>query len=221
MAGLRGYQVKAFDLPGHGGSPAWDETQDYQAQSVDWAASLLEGPAHVVGHSFGGTVALRLAVERPDLVERLTLIEPVYFAAMKAADPDSFAAHEASFEPVAAAGKAGDLRGMARAFTGLWGTGQEPTDAEIDQMAEKMPLIAAQHAGISDDSGGVFASGVVEGLTCPVHLIRGSDTQPSVAAIHKAIMARVPEAVETVIEGAGHMAPITHPKDIVAAIRQT
>ena len=220
MAGLRGHQVTAFDLPGHGGSPDWDETQDYQAQSVEWAASLLDGSSHVVGHSFGGTVALRLAVERPDLVSRLTLVEPVYFVATKAYDPDAFAAHEASFQPVVDAHAAGDLKAMAHAFTALWGTGQPPSERELEHLAGLMPLIIAQGAGITQDSGGIFAPGVVERLACPVHLIRGSETQPIVPVIHRAVMARLPQAVETVIGGAGHMAPITHPRDVTAAILQ-
>ncbi|MEL6588049.1 MAG: alpha/beta hydrolase [Pseudomonadota bacterium] len=220
-AGLRRHQVTAFDLPGHGGSPPWDPAQDYQAQSVDWAASLLNGPTHVVGHSFGGTVALRLAVERPDLVERLTLIEPVYFVAAKDHDPVAFAAHEASFEPVIAAHAAGDLRGMARAFTAIWGTGKPPSEAEVDHLAGQMPMIIAQGAGITDDSGGVFAPGVVEQVTCPVHLVRGSRTQPIVPAIHSAIIARLQQARETVVERAGHMAPITHAREVVAAILRT
>ncbi|WP_147125839.1 alpha/beta fold hydrolase [Shimia ponticola] len=221
MAGLRDHQVLAYDLPGHGGSPAWDRALDYQAQSVDWAASLLSGPSHVVGHSFGGTVALRLAVERPDMVERLTLIEPVYFAAVRDHDADAFSAHEASFEPVVAAYEAGDLREMARAFTALWGTGKPPSEAELDQLSGQMPMIIAQGDGITGDSGRVFAPGVLEQLDCPVHLVRGSDTQPIVPAIHSAIMARLPQAFETVVQGAGHMAPITHARDVVAAIRRS
>ena len=37
-------------------------------------------PMDVVGHSFGGSIALRLALEMPELVKSLTLIEPVCFA---------------------------------------------------------------------------------------------------------------------------------------------
>lgn len=38
------------------------------------------GPATVVGHSMGGVVATRLAVERPDLVHSLVVIDPAYGA---------------------------------------------------------------------------------------------------------------------------------------------
>jgi pimeloyl-ACP methyl ester carboxylesterase len=69
-----------FDLPGHGRSAPWAGT-DYHSDATAVAAALLHGPTHIIGHSFGATVALRLAVERPDLVSRVTLIEPVMFAA--------------------------------------------------------------------------------------------------------------------------------------------
>jgi pimeloyl-ACP methyl ester carboxylesterase len=37
------------------------------------------GPAHVVGHSYGGAVALQLALESPELIESLALLEPAVF----------------------------------------------------------------------------------------------------------------------------------------------
>ena len=73
------YRVTALDLPGHGGSaapPAGAGTGEF-ADAV--AASLDElgvGRAIVVGHSFGGLVALRLALRRPDLAAALLLVAP-------------------------------------------------------------------------------------------------------------------------------------------------
>jgi lipase len=70
--------VAAPDLLGHGRSTSsapW--TLDANAAAL---AALLDrrahGPVLVVGHSFGGAVALNLAAARPDLVASLVLLDP-------------------------------------------------------------------------------------------------------------------------------------------------
>ena len=73
---VRSYRVLALDLPGHGGSsplPAAPSLTPF-ADAVA-AVAEREGllPAAVVGHSFGGLVALRLALRRPDAVRALLL----------------------------------------------------------------------------------------------------------------------------------------------------
>ena len=65
-----GHRPIASDLPGFGDSPLEPGTIDY----IDHAASLVNGPAAVVGCSFGGRIAIELAAARPDLVDRLVLI---------------------------------------------------------------------------------------------------------------------------------------------------
>ncbi len=74
------YRVGALDLPGHGQSdkPSPGEF-DYSVPSL--ANTIAEGmdalnlsPAIVVGHSLGGAVALHLALERPEFVQGLVLI---------------------------------------------------------------------------------------------------------------------------------------------------
>ena len=53
-------------------------------QHVDDLTRLIEtlgsGPAHLVGHSYGATVAALVAMERPELVNRLILAEPSLFS---------------------------------------------------------------------------------------------------------------------------------------------
>lgn len=62
------------DLPGHGQTPAQGPVDaDHDA---DLVAELLTEPTHLVGHSYGGGVALRAAVKRPEMVRSLTLMEP-------------------------------------------------------------------------------------------------------------------------------------------------
>ena len=74
----RGWQLIVPDRPGHGRSPSPGRSDDAEADAV-WLADLLaesKDGAHLVGHSFGGCVALAAALRRPDLVRSLTLIEP-------------------------------------------------------------------------------------------------------------------------------------------------
>ena len=67
-----GHRVIAPDLPGFGETPLEPGTVDY----VAFATDRLDGPAAVVGCSFGGRIALELevALARPELVERLVLV---------------------------------------------------------------------------------------------------------------------------------------------------
>lgn len=71
------HRVVALDLPGHGGSPSLRRGAGVGDFATAVAAALDEldtGPVLVAGHSFGGHVALRLALQRPDLVAGLLLV---------------------------------------------------------------------------------------------------------------------------------------------------
>jgi lipase len=71
---LPGVSILAPDLLGHGRS-SWAAPWTLDA-NVEALAALLDGPALVVGHSFGGAVALKLAAAHPDLVSGLVLLDP-------------------------------------------------------------------------------------------------------------------------------------------------
>ncbi|MDY6997934.1 MAG: alpha/beta fold hydrolase [Actinomycetota bacterium] len=75
---LPGVAVAAPDLIGHGHS-SWAAPWTIEA-NVAALAGLLDtaggSPAVVVGHSFGGAIALSLAAARPDLVAALVLLDP-------------------------------------------------------------------------------------------------------------------------------------------------
>jgi len=71
-------EVLALDLPGFGdsGDPpeAWD-SEDYARFVVEWLERAGVGRCHVIGHSFGGRVAICLSARHPELVERLILCD--------------------------------------------------------------------------------------------------------------------------------------------------
>jgi pimeloyl-ACP methyl ester carboxylesterase len=74
-----GWQLLVPDRPGHGLSPCQGWPDDAELDGA-WTAELLGAGAHLVGHSFGGAVALAAAARRPDAVRSLTLIEPAMHA---------------------------------------------------------------------------------------------------------------------------------------------
>ena len=206
-----------FDMPGHGRSAPW-HGHDYQSDVVDIAVQLLDGPAHLIGHSFGATVALRLAAERPDIVSRLTLIEPVMFAA--ATDPDAIATHRAAFAPFVKAWTAGDRETAAKLFVGMWGTGPAWDDLPAKMratLAKQIYLIPAASAAIEDDAHRVLDK--LDRVTCPVDLIEGSTSQPIMSAILDGLAGALPQAQRSVIEGAGHMVPITHVAQVASVLQ--
>jgi len=71
----RGWQLVVPDRPGHGRTPSPGRPDDAELDG-ELVAELLGDGAHLVGHSFGGAVALAAAARRPTAVRSLTLIEP-------------------------------------------------------------------------------------------------------------------------------------------------
>ncbi len=208
LAKATGGKVTLFDMPGHGQSADWDGQTPYQALTTAMAATCCDGPTHVIGHSFGATVALRLAVERPDLVSRLTLIEPVFFAAAKGTA--EHAAYLKTFRPFVAAMLQGDEARAAEVFNGLWSSAKWDgiTAEQRAYLTDRIHLVVATGADLEEDAAGITSAGSLGRVTIPVDLIRGEKSQPVVAAIHKRLAERLPNATDHVIAGAGHMLPI-------------
>ena len=81
-----GWELVVPDRPGHGRTAAPGRPDDAALDGA-WVAELLGDGAHLVGHSFGGAVALAAAARRPGAVRSLTLIEPA-LQKFALADPD-------------------------------------------------------------------------------------------------------------------------------------
>lgn len=224
--GLPDHRWLAPDLPSHGQSADWPPgVPGLQRVAAEGIAALMTQPADVVGHSFGATVALRLAVMRPDLVRSLVLIEPVYGAVARLDAPEVAAIHEVQALPMMQAILRGDLDRAAQMFTRDWGL-DRPWDSLSDtaraRMAAQMPFVASSQAEIFDDSAGLLLSGALVGLKMPVLILEGAATaarHPLMRVICKGLVARIPGARHALIDGAGHMAPLTHPAATAALIR--
>ncbi len=218
-----GVTITAPDMLSHGKSPDWDRQGDFQDAFVAGLAPFLSQPTHLVGHSFGAVTALRLAVENPDKVLSLTLIEPVAFAIVQQDAPEMLRVETEDSKSFEAALRSGDDETAARLFNRMWGGGgprwpdlPEPTRAA---MVRGIHVVPASHGAVQEDRPGVLMPEALARLSMPVLLVRGSDTQPLIEVVNDGLARRIPHAQNEVIPGAGHMAPITHPVETAAIMR--
>ncbi|MCT8330426.1 alpha/beta fold hydrolase [Albidovulum sediminis] len=209
----------AFDLPGHGRSGDWDGQGDYPRLCAQVAASFIDRPLDLIGHSLGAVTALRLALAAPEAVRTLTLIEPVLFAAVRGTPVwDAYQAEIAPFEQAMAEGR---LDAAAAIFTTLWGTGAAWDDLPAESrraLVDRIHLIPAADPALSADSGRVLRPDGLESLDMPVLLIRGDRSPAIVAAIAEAIAARLPDVGVATVPGAAHLLPVTHPREVAGLI---
>ena len=209
--------MTAFDMPGHGGSAAWTGTGRFQDAVVAIAHSFVEeanSPIDLIGHSFGGTALLRAAVEQPAKVRSLTLIEPPIYAAVRLAGRPEANLQSEIDAPFARAQAAGDMGQAARLFHESWGGGTAWDDLPPETrgyLADRIHLIQGAGEVLNADFGGVLEDGRLEFLGVPVLLIRGTESPPVITAVTEVLAGRLPFARIVVVEGAGHMLPITHP----------
>lgn len=213
-----GLRLTAPDMVGHGDGPAHDPARDLHDQCYGAVLPHLpEGRFDVVGHSFGATLALRLAIEMPDRVRSLALIEPVLFAAARGSG--TFSDHRAAQSGIDAAVGHDGQRRATRAFLNLWGSGADFDSLPARQqayMAARLPLIAASDAALFEDSAALLPR--LGQAVAPTLLMAGEASQPIIPAILDRLQAGMARTTRCTIAGAGHMAPITHPAAVAGAI---
>ena len=208
----------AFDLPGHGRSPMPATLGDFHATVTDIIDTLVPAPMLLIGHSFGGASLLRFALRNPARVRALVLFEPVFIAAALADPRFDARAHDATY---AQAAREGRLAEAARGFF----TFNDPTrdwdalpEAARAQMTEQMRILPATEPGVVEDSGRLLEPGLMEGFDKPVLLLGGDRSPALFPAIIRALSDRLPRVEAHRIEGAGHMAPLTHAATCAAII---
>lgn len=213
----RRVDLSAFDMPGHGRSGPWTDQPggpDFHTAVTRIAASFIDRPLDLIGHSLGATVALRIAVAAPDAVRSLTLIEPVLFAA--APDPEQ-AARDAALADHLAQGRAEDA---ARGFIDIWGA--QPFDTlprpAQQTMARQIGLVAQTEDTLTRDQAGILRDGGLESIDAPVMIIAGERSPTVIHRIADALAARLADVGRASVPDAGHMLPLTHPDQTAGLI---
>jgi pimeloyl-ACP methyl ester carboxylesterase len=176
---------------------------------------------HLVGHSYGGGVALRAAVERPDRIASLVLYEPSAFHLLKAIGARgaaAFAEIRAISTKTAEGVITGDFSGAAAAFVdywggrGAWAALRPSVQAALRRWVPKAPL---DFRAVMDEP---TPASTYADLRFPTLIMRGEHAPAPTRLIAEALSALMPAARLAVIAGAGHMGPLTHTPEVNAAI---
>jgi pimeloyl-ACP methyl ester carboxylesterase len=208
------YRVIAPDLHGYGRSSAWTGRGPFRLEHEANIVAALIGragaPAHLVGHSFGGAVALHVARTRPDLLSSLTVIEPVAFHLLRQHDVVSLVQIMAVANSVANALACGDyFAGMER-FVDYW-SGPGAWQAIP---ADKRAGLAARLAKVALDFEATLNEPATlaqfRDVAVPTLVMHGTQSPCPTRSICRLLMQALPDAESAAIEGAGHMAPLTH-----------
>ena len=219
----RRYQVIAVDLIGHGETPPRDHevTLRDEARSIESVLNHILGkfPAfHVVGHSYGAGVALRLARELSDRVASLALFEPTSFHVLP---PYDSALDEITgvIAVMKNAMKAGVPEAAVEVFTDYWGG----IGAYAALSAKLKALLAARvGVGLANFRALINEPASLNDyakLDIPARLISGTTSPESSRRVTELLANAMPRNKLFCVEG-GHLAPVTQPLAVNSIIER-
>lgn len=216
------YRVIVVDQRGHGRA-AWTPTYRLSELAGD-AIGLIEqfgvGPVPVVGHSMGAMVALAVAARRPELVERIALIDFV---------PESLTTDFAHQLPEALAALAeARYRSVDEAVV-EWRAGNPLAQVDLLRNYVAHALVAGTDGALrwGFDAYGLqsFITGVtpdemwaaIDAVACPALVVRGEHSPLTTRAQVEAVARRLGDAHVVEISGGGHDLGVEQPDAVTDA----
>ena len=210
------FRIVTPDLPGYGRSEALGANAGLagDARAIGALIDDIGGPVHLVGHSYGGAVALKLAALRPDLLRSLTLVEPVAFHLLRRA----VGADRLLYNDVAALAArifshafAGEREAAMQAFIDYWnGDGAwSRTSAGL-----RATLLACLERVCADFRAVMFEDGALADLRrikVPTLAVMGLDSPGPSLRVTELIAENLPRAALRMVPEAGHLVPLTDP----------
>ena len=220
----RSYRALAPDLLGYGRSAPWPRAAALPPEAelgmVEALLDVAGRPVHLVGHSYGGTIALDAVRRYPDQVASLTLIEPVAFHLLRRADePDGWREVRALAERHLALVGEGQDAAAAEAFVAYW-TGPKAWQQMHEAVREGAVRTAAK---VAAEWRLMFAAKddleAIANISAPTLFICGGRTRTPARRVVEVLRQALPESHHHEIADAGHMSPLTHPAAVVDAIQ--
>ena len=216
------FRVLAYDRRGHGDSER-PGGQGSILEDVADLAALIENlglaPAWVAGNSLGGSITLRLAGDRPELLRGITVHEPPLFSLIED-DPNLAPLAEKDAKTDAKAAEliaSGDHAGAAEYFIeanapGMW-TQSPPEFRKI--MIDNAPSFLDD---ANDPDLATFELEWIRGFPAPALLTLGDQSPPQFAPVISKLAEALPTADISTFRGAGHAPHMSHPDAYVEAI---
>lgn len=214
------HRVIAPDLLGSGESEGVppDEPFDF-AQDVavlDAVLSRIDGPYHLVGHSYGGLVAITHARKHPARVRSLSLFEPVAFGVLHSAgDAEAIRDLEREDDDGTFFDDAiGGTEPWMRRFidwwqgAGTWSSLPDPSKAAFLKVGRK---VFQEVRSLTADR---TPHDAYRHLSMPALLMTATGSPLAARRVCTILAETLPRAELVVIPNAGHMAPLTHAHEV-------
>ncbi len=187
------------------------------------AAALLEhlglARAHVAGHSSGGAVALQLAIDRPELVHTLTLLEPSLLNV-----PSAAALFEKAGPALQAYGAGDHEKAVVGFLSAVSGFDPETCRVVIEANVPGGVSQAIDDAdtffGIELPALGAWEFGPAQAATIsqPVLLVVGSDTERLWVDVAGLLRSWIPQVEDLVVQGVGHLLQMQRPEPVARGV---
>ena len=220
------YRVMAVDSYDSGKSPSWPSDRFIELRDevalIEPVLGRARKPLTLVGHSYGGAVALIAALMNPARVRALVLYEPTLFSLIDAEMPAPNDADgiRSGVADMAAALDAGNQDAAAERFIDYW---MWP-GAWRDTPRERKPTIAASVTNIRRWGHALFKEPTpleaFRRLDVPVLYMTGKRSTASALGVARLLVPALPRVERVEFEELGHMAPVTHPDKVNHCIKR-
>lgn len=214
-------RLLAPDFLGYGKSPASPNGLEFRyTEDVEQTVALLDSlaePALLLGHSYGGFVALKSALARPHLVRGLCLYEPVVWGSLASHRGVPIQEVVRRFDPemlLLNKGMAGTPEYLER-FIDYW---NGPGSWQAMNAAQRAPVIAGAEkiaAEVYEVVTDTTPHTDYKALTMPIHLLHGTVSPPEVLCMKDILAETLPQLTTACIPGR-HMNPIRNPLPVNA-----